>query len=46
VAAVVLSKSNSFLTVRPCKPLKLMYVRGVQTCFGALWGKKSYRDVR
>jgi hypothetical protein len=34
------------LTVRPCKPLKVMYVRGGQTCFGAFWGKKSYRDVR
>jgi hypothetical protein len=35
-----------FLTVRPCKPLKVMYVRGGQTCFGGFWGKKSYRDVR
>jgi hypothetical protein len=34
------------LTVRPCEPLKVMYVRGGQTCFGAFWGKKSYRDVR
>jgi hypothetical protein len=35
-----------FLTVRPCKPLKVMYVRGGQTCFGGFWGKKSYRDMR
>jgi hypothetical protein len=35
-----------FLTVSSCKPLKVMYVRGVQTCFGTFWGKKSYRDVR
>jgi hypothetical protein len=34
------------LTVRPCKPLKVMYVRGGQTCFGGFWGKTSYRDVR
>jgi hypothetical protein len=34
------------LTVRPCKALKIMYVRGGQTCFGAFRGKKSYRDVR
>jgi hypothetical protein len=39
-------KKKTFKTVRPCKPLKVMYVRGVQTCFGAFWGKKSYRDVR
>jgi hypothetical protein len=32
--------------VRPCKPLKVMYVRGVQMCYGGFWGKTSYRDVR
>jgi hypothetical protein len=35
-----------FLTVRPCKTLKVMYVRGVQTRFGGFRGKTSYRDVR
>jgi hypothetical protein len=42
----VLKKYDFFLTVRPCKALKVMYVRGVQTCFGGFWGKTSYRDVR
>jgi hypothetical protein len=28
-----------FLTVRPCKPLKVMYMRGGQTCFGGLGGR-------
>jgi hypothetical protein len=38
--------TSLILTVRPCKVLKVMYVRGVQTCFGGFWGKTSYRDVR
>jgi hypothetical protein len=29
------TSASFFLTVRPCKPLKVMYVRPVQTCFGA-----------
>jgi hypothetical protein len=40
------TKKKSDLTVRPCKALKVMYVRGGPTCFGAFLGKKSYRDVR
>jgi hypothetical protein len=36
----------NLLAVRPCKALKVMYVKGGQPRFGALWGKKSYRDVR
>jgi hypothetical protein len=38
--------TGMLLTVRPCKPLKVMYVRGGQTCFGGFWGKTSYRDMR
>jgi hypothetical protein len=38
--------AQKLLTVRPWKALKVMYVRGGQTCFGGFWGKKSYRDVR
>jgi hypothetical protein len=37
--------SRVFLTVRPCKPLKVMYVRGGQTCFGEFWGKTLFRHA-